>query len=194
LTKYQGLVDLAHSYGIECQINKIPLMPIQRKTYYHEFHKSSSLWPMLGLSGIDCVGGNLVCGVKSNGTVSPCGFANLPYGQDRANSLIHNSLAWLWRNSTNLKALRAIPPNDECGACPQLTLCGGGCRATAHSQSGVLGDIDPLCVINDTPEAIKEAWSREISKVPAFVQKQHEDRFYISDEVLVTKCGWATYS
>lgn len=73
LAAIKNIEKFSSKYGIECQLNKIPIFPIDKNEYLEDHKNNSSIWNLLGNEdSIDCVGGNLVCGIRYDGVVSPC--------------------------------------------------------------------------------------------------------------------------
>lgn len=86
-----------------------------------------------------CDGGNLLLGVKSNGTFSACSFV-----ENNENVADINEL---WHTSTHLNAFRnwTKNPPEPCRSCEYLAICRGGCRAVALHLTGRFDAPDPEC-------------------------------------------------
>lgn len=195
LQRLEEIEELSARRNIECQINKIPFMPLNKATFYEDHEHNSSIWYALGLDeSIDCVGGNLVCGVRYDGIVSPCGFINLKYNEDLSNSIFHRSLLELWHHASNLGRLRYIKCNTACGTCFVNSICRGGCRANSYIAENSISSIDPYCLYHSTKygPAVQPLSSEKIGRKDRFPIA--DEVFYVSRERLVTKCGWATYA
>lgn len=188
----ENMESVAQKYGIECQINKLPYFPINKKTYLDDGKDNASIWNILGIEkSIDCVGGNLVCGVRNDGTISPCGF--LPYQEETGMMKTNHEidLADEWINSQALKKMHCITPNNNCAECGHLLICNGGCRANSMLAGTGIDGIDPYCLIHDTPYGSAMHPDRALIKPTVF--PMNEDTFFVSPKNLVSKCGWATY-
>lgn len=184
----EEMEDLSKKYKIECQINKVPFLPVQKNYYYHDSPQNASLWNILNQKNkFDCVGGTSVCGMKFDGTVIPCGFINLNY-KSKLNMSTH-SLSKIWQDSSDINMLNELQANPVCEKCEKLTLCNGGCRASAFLSNNSITSVDPLCIFNNnTANTVDEIDKWDISNYT------NEKQLYISEQVLVTKCGWATYA
>lgn len=185
--------SLSDRLGVECQINKLPYLPLTKTCFYDDSPKNASLWSILGIDNtIDCVGGNIVAGIRHDGIVLPCGFIHADYDDGFANSIQSNSFSSLWHKSSNLGKLRKLTPPPACASCNVLPVCNGGCRANAFLDSKRLDGIDPYCIHQDTSfgARVMEPPTRCFQKAafPADAQI-----FHVSEEIIVSKCGWATY-
>lgn len=188
----QLVESMAQKVGVECQISKIPFMPVGKRAYFDDFPNNISLWYLLGIEhSVDCVGGNLVFGIRSDGIAIPCGFIDLDYDAGPQNSVFERRFHDLWLYSPNLNRLRNIVPNRLCAACRMNRICNGGCRAHSHLAGMGLGGIDPYCLLHPTPYG--EAQSLSVPDVQQIDFDPEEESFFIADGVVVSKCGWATY-
>lgn len=186
-------------YNIEYQINKIPFIHLKKDIYKHDSRKNIHLDSFLNIDSIECVGGKSVCGIKSDGTIIPCGFIDLNY---QNNNLLFNDhyKAKNWEKSHNLSLMRNIPPNSTCKKCPALFLCNGGCRAnSAITNNSKLNEIDDFCIFQDTRLGKSLVSIEELEpKLTIHREELRKSRerflsndFYISDYNIVSKCGWA---
>ncbi len=191
-----GLLDvLSHKYGIEYQINKIPFIPIKKKVFYDDQPSNASLWSILGIDdSIDCVGGNLVCGIRFNGIVIPCGFIKLDYELSQVNSILEKPFRWLWQHSPNLNRLRKISPNIYCNNCKLIQVCSGGCRANSFLLGRNIEGVDQYCIYHETSLGKSLASERNVNYKEILFDRKILDtpQIYISESNLVSKCGWAT--
>lgn len=193
LTALHEIESLSSRLGVECQINKLPYLPLNKTCFFDDSPKNASLWSVLGIdNSIDCVGGNIVAGIRHDGIVLPCGFIHADYDDGAANSIQFNSFSSLWRKSSNLGKLRKLTPPSACSSCNALSICNGGCRANAFLDSQRLDSLDPYCIYQDTSfgSRVMESPPRRPLKAtfPADLPI-----FHVSEEVIVSKCGWATY-
>ncbi len=192
LQALQYIEAVGGKHNIEIQINKLPYFPIDKVTYCEDHRANASLWHILGINeSIDCVGGNLVCGVRWDGTLSPCGF--LPAHQEmcRQQEILQVNLTKEWKQSPSLTKMHCIPINEECAQCGHRTICNGGCRANSVlAGSGICG-IDPYCLLRDT--AYGKAMYADKAAIMGSKFPMNEDVFFLSPQNLVSKCGWATY-
>ena len=143
-------------------------------------------------NSIDCVGGNIVAGIRHDGVVLPCGFIHADYDDGPDNSILSNSFSSLWHKSSNLGKLRKLMPSSACRSCNVLPVCNGGCRANAFLDSQCIDGVDPYCIYQDTSFGMRimEPPTRHFQK-PDF--PVDSPVFHVSEEVIVSKCGWATY-
>lgn len=186
------VIEQANQNDIEIQINKIPHMPLDRRIFLEEHRENASLSNILGVSdSIDCVGGNLVCGIRYDGYISPCGFIDLEIERTPDNSIFHRSLLELWKSSSNLRRMRNIPLNPGCRNCSMVTTCNGGCRANAFNLKKDMSGIDPYCLYMKTDYGEKVLEHRNLKRHMSFPVAANDH--FISRKRLVSKCGWATY-
>lgn len=184
---------ISERLGVECQINKLPYMPLNKTCFLDDSPKNASLWRILGIeNSIDCVGGNIVAGIRHDGIVLPCGFIHADYDAGKNNSVLSNSFSSLWHNSTNLGKLRQIRPPAACSSCDFLSVCNGGCRANAVLDTQRLDSLDPYCILQETSFGSKvfEPTTYPKPKTTFPIDSQF---FHVSEEIVVSKCGWATY-
>lgn len=184
---------LSNRLGVECQINKLPYLPLTKTCFHDDSPTNASLWSILGIdNSIDCVGGNIVAGIRHDGIVLPCGFIHADYDDGAGNSIQSNSFSSLWHKSSNLGKLRKLTPPSACASCNALPVCNGGCRANAFLDSQRLDSIDPYCIHQDTSfgARVMEPPVRRFQKA-AF--PADTPVFHVSKEIVVSKCGWATY-
>lgn len=189
------LDELSCKYKVEYQINKIPFIPIKKKIFHDDKPSNASLWNILKVNNnIDCVGGNLVCGIRSDGIVIPCGFIKLLYESNEENSILKKNFAWLWKHSPNLNKLRNIKPNVYCKKCKLLQVCNGGCRANSDFFHGNKEGIDQYCIFHKTSFGGRLASEQNITFKDFLYTKKfiNTSCIYVSDSVLVSKCGWST--
>jgi radical SAM protein with 4Fe4S-binding SPASM domain len=92
--------------------------------------------------GMGCTCGKLLCAITPDGWIKPCGYFSKKLGNIRKMSFED-----IWYNENNLACeLRNLKKiNEFCMKCEYLTLCGGGCRASAYENSGSLDSQDLLC-------------------------------------------------
>lgn len=193
LADLHEIESLSGRLGVECQINKLPYLPLNKTCFFDDSPKNASLWSVLGIdNSIDCVGGNIVAGIRHDGIVLPCGFIHADYDDGAANSIQFNSFSSLWHKSSNLGKLRKLTPPSACSSCNVLSICNGGCRANAFLDSQRLDSIDPYCIHQDTSfgSRVMEPPTRRPLKAAFPTDSQV---FHVSEEVIVSKCGWATY-
>lgn len=194
LTDLHEIEALSSRLGVECQINKLPYLPLNKTCFFDDSPKNASLWSVLGIdNSIDCVGGNIVAGIRHDGIVLPCGFIHADYDVGTANSIQFNSFSSLWHESSNLGKLRKLTPPSACSSCNELSICNGGCRANAFLDSQRIDSIDPYCIHQDTsfgPRVMVPPTRRPFrTDFPT-----DSPVFHVSEEVIVSKCGWATYA
>jgi len=186
------IIAIANADDIEIQLNKIPYFPIEKMIYYDDSKSTSSIWNILNMESVDCVGGNLVMGIKYNGDVLPCGFINsteIPY---KSFNVMEYSLKSLWLHDRNVNWMRNINPSLDCSNCNYLKTCNGGCRANSLNFGHGLRNTDQYCLFSNTD--LGEA-------TPILKVEQSTEKFFdiesenamISTKKLSTKCGWSTY-
>ncbi|MFQ6106866.1 MAG: radical SAM protein [Thermoplasmata archaeon] len=91
--------------------------------------------------GIPCVCGKTLAAITPNGWVRPCGYFSVNLGNVR-----QQKFSEIWENSEFLQKMRNIERlEDRCMECEFLSLCRGGCRASAYENTGRLDAADPLC-------------------------------------------------
>lgn len=193
LTALHEIESLSSRLGVECQINKLPYLPLNKTCFFDDSPKNASLWSVLGIdNSIDCVGGNIVAGIRHDGIVLPCGFIHADYDDGPTNSIQFNSFSSLWRKSSNLGKLRRLIPPSACASCNALSICNGGCRANAFLDSQRLDSLDPYCIYQDTSFGSRVMESPPPRPLKAAFPTD-SPIFHVSEEVIVSKCGWATY-
>jgi len=82
--------------------------------------------------------------IKPNGDVTICtAFTNLVLGNIREKSI---SAIWKSKKMQNLKQLK-ISAIKDCANCPELYLCGSGCRKVASDKNGIFSKDETACKI-----------------------------------------------
>jgi radical SAM protein with 4Fe4S-binding SPASM domain len=94
---------------------------------------------------LPCSAGIDQCAIKTNGTLLPCNYMDFDCG-----NVFAAGLETVWRNSPQLKELRSltelpVTQIPECGKCDKVSMCNGGCRASAFSHLGKIFSPDPNC-------------------------------------------------
>lgn len=78
--------------------------------------------------------------INPEGDIKPCVCLN-----PRLGNILNNNLKEVWEKSKFLKDIRQLKYlPKECNSCKYLSLCRGGCRASAFGYSGKLNAKDPL--------------------------------------------------
>jgi radical SAM protein with 4Fe4S-binding SPASM domain len=91
--------------------------------------------------GFRCSCGKQLCAITPDGFIKPCGYFSKVLG-----NIKEESFAKIWYESDFVCDLRGLKKlNEFCMKCEYLSLCGGGCRASAFENSGNLESIDLLC-------------------------------------------------
>ena len=87
-----------------------------------------------------CEAGNVLLGVRSDGSVSGCSFLE-------GEGLSVFDLQEAWTAARCFDGLRAWPEKapEPCRSCEYLDICKGGCHAVALYVSGDMGSPDPDC-------------------------------------------------
>jgi radical SAM protein with 4Fe4S-binding SPASM domain len=83
----------------------------------------------LGLGARRCNAGEYSIAIEPNGDVLPCQSYYTPVGnilRDRWSTIWHSPLLRSFRDRVADPRGSGLPP--ECWDCPELPLCGGGCR------------------------------------------------------------------
>lgn len=94
-----------------------------------------------GFDGIPCVCGKTLAAITPDGWVRPCGYFSVNLGNVRK-----QKFSEIWENSEFLQKMRGLKRlEDRCMNCEFLSLCRGGCRASAYENTGNLDATDPLC-------------------------------------------------
>jgi radical SAM protein with 4Fe4S-binding SPASM domain len=91
--------------------------------------------------GFRCSCGKQLCAITPDGWIKPCGYFSKKLGNIR-----EEKFAKIWYENRFVCDLRGLEKlNEFCMKCEYLSLCGGGCRASAFENSGNLESIDILC-------------------------------------------------
>jgi radical SAM protein with 4Fe4S-binding SPASM domain len=91
--------------------------------------------------GFRCSCGKQLCAITPDGFVKPCGYFSKKLG-----NIKDESFAKIWYETDFVCDLRQLKKlNEFCMKCEYLSICGGGCRASAFENSGNLESIDLLC-------------------------------------------------
>ena len=192
------LMDLSVKWNVEVQLNKLPFFPVSKTVFMDDSPLNASLGAVIGREPTgDCVGGNLVCGVRADGTVIPCGFIPFAYDTGENNSIYNRSFAWLWHNSKNLRMLRQLKLPVACASCPKHSVCTGGCRANPIVFGVDVNSLDPYCLYHETllgePVVQVGDLSRYSAKQKHLSPTEHWFKSMtpmVSEELIVSKCGW----
>lgn len=137
-----------------------------------------------GQEGDGCIAGTHYCRITPTGAVTAC-----PYIPDEAGNIRRQSIAQIWKASSEFLRLRAPVLGGKCGVCEYRRLC-GGCRARAVANGGGLLDADPWCpyepeggeVIIPLSEMDEHtvSWSleaeRRLARVPVFLRNMVKKR------------------
>lgn len=102
---------------------------------------------LLALQGGSCSAGRRVANIDPAGNVYPCQFAQAE--EFRLGRVPETPFEELWRDQENA-VLAAFRTKEErlggaCAACPDRSVCGGGCRVRAYRATGDLYAPDPFC-------------------------------------------------
>jgi radical SAM protein with 4Fe4S-binding SPASM domain len=92
-----------------------------------------------------CTAGRDRLTVQPNGAVSPCVCLDAPeayLGNVRQDALLH-----VFRDSPVCEMLRRPWEHGICAGCPNVQVCGGGCRAAAFVLGGRLNAQDMTCPV-----------------------------------------------
>ncbi|MBA1344964.1 radical SAM/SPASM domain-containing protein [Rhizobium sp. WYCCWR 11146] len=97
---------------------------------------------------IGCAAGQTQMTIFENGDVYGCDLMR-DAPQWRAGNIRDSSLDEIWRNSETFTALRSMKKSELGGACGScsVSICGGGCRASALSTSGRINGADQTCML-----------------------------------------------
>jgi radical SAM protein with 4Fe4S-binding SPASM domain len=91
--------------------------------------------------GFRCTCGKQLCAITPEGFIKPCGYFSKKLG-----NIKDKSFAKIWYENEFVCDLRELKKlNEFCMKCEYLSICGGGCRASAFENSGNLESIDLLC-------------------------------------------------
>lgn len=97
-----------------------------------------------------CSAGIRVANIDPWGNVYPCQFARSP--EFLVGNIRKRPFSELWRDNGNPALLLFRGKNSiidgKCRACEYFSLCGGGCRVRAHSESGDFSAPDPFCFVD----------------------------------------------
>ncbi|MCU0608433.1 MAG: radical SAM protein [Chitinispirillaceae bacterium] len=130
---YPALMRLGKRYGIELKIDCsfIPAM-LFHKPPKDELEK-------LAVTGCDA--GNMLMSVRSNGVFAGCSFM-----ENKGKESVFE-IAERWHSSEHLKKFRDLVARAKqpCRSCTYLTICRGGCRATASYYAEDFFTPDPEC-------------------------------------------------
>ncbi len=126
------LAKLSAQYGITAKIDCsfVPML------CYHKPPREV----LEAMATYGCEAGNVLLGIRSDGSVSGCSFLN-------NNGL---SVFDLQKNSTNRKSFKKITAwtksaPQPCKSCDYLDICKGGCHAVAQYVTGNFNNPDPDC-------------------------------------------------
>ncbi|MDI6806481.1 MAG: radical SAM protein [Candidatus Aenigmarchaeota archaeon] len=90
-----------------------------------------------------CECGKTQCGIKPDGTVTPCEYVTIPAGNLKKDKFIE-----IWRNAEIFKKFRNLDVSQlkgKCSRCSHKEICKGGCRASALAEYGDFYASDPFC-------------------------------------------------
>lgn len=90
-----------------------------------------------------CECGKTQCGIKPDGTVTPCEYVTIPAGNLRKEKFIE-----IWNNAEIFKKFRELDVEKlkgKCSTCNFKKICKGGCRAAALFEYGDFYAEDPMC-------------------------------------------------
>jgi len=90
-----------------------------------------------------CGAGRDRLAVHPDGTISPCVCMDVP--QARLGNVRTDDLANVFANAPLCELLRHPEEHGLCTDCPQVMVCGGGCRAAAIALSGRVDGLDMAC-------------------------------------------------
>jgi radical SAM protein with 4Fe4S-binding SPASM domain len=91
--------------------------------------------------GKGCTCGTELCAISPDGWLKACGYFSETLGNVR-----EKNISELWTDHKFVCNMRKISKFDEfCMKCDYLSLCGGGCRASAYENLGSMEAPDPLC-------------------------------------------------
>lgn len=180
-TFLDSLENASARYGIEYQVNKLPFRPLSKSVFAFDHPADVHFSYFNSHNRFGCVGGNTVVGIKSNGVIMACGFVPHKYAT-AGHSLLERPFLDLWNSSENVTVLRDLPGNSTCNSCSLLSVCGGGCRANALLRAGSLNAVDPYCywITHNQPTPVAPS---------APVDFASDTIPYISDRLIITKCG-----
>ncbi|GAB7023575.1 radical SAM/SPASM domain-containing protein [Salidesulfovibrio brasiliensis] len=170
------ILDLSRRYGIEAQFSKLPYLPYMKTVFQCESPDDTFYSSLIDTKRLNCIGGELVSGIKADGTLIPCGFASFNYSFD--NGTYSTSISELWRDSHNINLMRHSNANEDCVSCGIKHMCGGGCHASRTPSA----NIDEYCLGKGDDSNCSGHLPNE-----HFIQD--ESRLYISDQHITTKCG-----
>ena len=192
LNALNTIVRAANSADIEVQINKIPYFPMEKRIFYDDSESAASIWNILGIeTNMDCVGGNLVMGIKHNGAVLPCGFIDQNTYPFRPFNVAEHTIKSIWNFDQNINWMRNIKPSFDCKNCNYLAKCNGGCRANSLNFGFELSDTDQYCLYSNT--CLGRHFPPSESKYKNNYFDIESEQPIISKTKLSTKCGWSTY-
>ena len=86
--------------------------------------------------------------INPDGSIYPC--AVLMGDEFRIGNALHDDLQSIWNNSPVLRRLRKLPVEiQECGSCPFMPLCRGGCRGIPYGLGQDITAPDPTCPLRN---------------------------------------------
>lgn len=99
----------------------------------------AELKPVFKGKGCSC--GSDLAAISPDGMLKACGYFSQKLGNVK-----DESISDLWTNHEFVCKLRGLSKfNEFCMNCSYLTLCGGGCRASAYENTSDFEATDPLC-------------------------------------------------
>ncbi|MHC4645528.1 MAG: radical SAM protein [Planctomycetota bacterium] len=126
------LADLSARFGIVAKIDCsfVPMLCYHRPPI--EILESTATY--------GCEAGNVLLGIRSNGSVSGCSFL-----KDSPLTVFDLGCVSSWQQS--FESLRTWPERarEPCRSCEYLRVCKGGCRAVAEYVTGDFDAPDPDC-------------------------------------------------
>ncbi len=106
-----------------------------------------------------CGAGRDRLAIHPDGAISPCVCMDVP--QARMGNVRTDDLADVFENSPICQLLRHPEGHGLCADCPQVAVCGGGCRAAAIAMTGLVDGEDAACPLRHSRARAVEAGRRE---------------------------------
>jgi len=94
-----------------------------------------------------CECGKTQCGIKPDGTVTPCEYVTIPAGNLKKENFLD-----IWNNAEIFRKFRELnieKLKGKCATCEFKKICRGGCRASALFEYGDFYAEDPMCWVKN---------------------------------------------
>jgi radical SAM protein with 4Fe4S-binding SPASM domain len=108
-----------------------------------------------------CRAGRDRLSIQPDGAITPCVCMDVPAA--RIGNVRTDRLDEVFRDAPLCQLLRRPQEYGVCAECPNVTVCGAGCRAAAFAATGELDGQDPACPVWQTRVQAREAKSHAVN-------------------------------